>query len=121
LREEPGWRHVPIFCTIVIAPVCYMTDTVSIILLILIDFLLLLFKGPIMMDPDTQAVSIDWSGEGKVSGGDTGGGNTDPASGGNQTPYNFEQNGTKMGKALKDLIKPSEKIVLEVDENGYIK
>ena len=45
-------RSAVIFCTLLIAPVSYVIDTLSNILLLLIDFLVLMFVGPNTMDPD---------------------------------------------------------------------
>ena len=45
-------RSAVVFCTLLIAPVCYITDTLSIIVLFLIDFLMLMLIGPNTMDPD---------------------------------------------------------------------
>ena len=50
-------RSAVIFCTLLIAPVSYVVDTLSNILLLLIDFLVLIFIGPGMMDPDI----FDWT------------------------------------------------------------
>ena len=48
-------RSAVVFCTLLIVPVCYITDTLSTILLFLIDFLALMVIGPHTMDPDIFA------------------------------------------------------------------
>jgi len=49
---KPTLRSAVIFCTILIVPVSYVTDTLSTIVLILIDFLVLVLAGAHRMDPD---------------------------------------------------------------------
>ena len=49
---KPHLRSAVIFCTLLIVPVSYVTDTLSTIVLIVIDFLLLLITGSHRMDPD---------------------------------------------------------------------
>ena len=49
---KPHFRSAVIFCTLLIVPVSYVTDTLSTIVLILIDFLTLVIVGSRRMDPD---------------------------------------------------------------------
>lgn len=49
---KPHLRSAIIFCTLLIVPVCYVTDTLSTLVLILIDFLTLEIVGSHRMDPD---------------------------------------------------------------------
>jgi diguanylate cyclase (GGDEF)-like protein len=49
---KPHLRSAVIFCTLLIVPVSYVTDTLSTLVLILIDFLILLIAGSHRMDPD---------------------------------------------------------------------
>ena len=49
---KPHLRSAVIFCTLLIVPVSYVTDTLSTIALILIDFLVLVIAGSNRMDPD---------------------------------------------------------------------
>jgi diguanylate cyclase (GGDEF)-like protein len=48
---KPNLRSAVIFCTLLIVPVSYITDTLSTIVLIVIDFLALVFFGSSCMDP----------------------------------------------------------------------
>lgn len=48
---KPHLRSAVIFCTLLIVPVSYVTDTLSTIVLILIDFLMLVIVGSHRMDP----------------------------------------------------------------------
>lgn len=49
---KPDLRSAVIFCTLLIVPVSYVTDTLSTFVLILIDFLVLVIAGAHSMDPD---------------------------------------------------------------------
>ena len=49
---KPHLRSAVIFCTLLIVPVSYVTDTLSTLVLILIDFLVLVIAGSQRMDPD---------------------------------------------------------------------
>ena len=49
---KPHLRSAVIFCTLLIAPVSYVADTLSTLVLTLIDFLILLIIGSHCMDPD---------------------------------------------------------------------
>lgn len=49
---KPHLRSAVIFCTLLIVPVSYVTDTLSTIVLILLDFLALVLTGSHRMDPD---------------------------------------------------------------------
>ena len=49
---KPHLRSDVIFCTLLIVPVSYITDTLSTIILIVIDFLILVLTGSPRMDPD---------------------------------------------------------------------
>jgi len=49
---KPHLRSAVIFCTVLIIPVSYITNTLSTIVLILIDFLTLAIVGSRCMDPD---------------------------------------------------------------------
>lgn len=49
---KPYLRSAVIFCTLLIVPVSYVTDTLSTIVLILLDFLALVLTGSHRMDPD---------------------------------------------------------------------
>ena len=49
---KPHLRSAVLFCTLLIVPVSYVTDTLSTIVLILIDFLTLVITGSNRMDPD---------------------------------------------------------------------
>jgi diguanylate cyclase (GGDEF)-like protein len=49
---KPHLRSAVIFCTLLIVPVSYVTDTLSTLALILIDFLALVLTGSHRMDPD---------------------------------------------------------------------
>jgi diguanylate cyclase (GGDEF)-like protein len=49
---KPHLRSAVIFCTLLIVPVSYVTDTLSTLVLILLDFLMLLITGSSRMDPD---------------------------------------------------------------------
>jgi len=49
---KPQLRSAVIFCTALIAPVTFVTDTLTTLVLILIDFLTLLFFGSRCMGPD---------------------------------------------------------------------
>ena len=49
---KPHLRSAVIFCTLLIVPVSFVTDTLSTIVLILIDFLALVIVGSHRMDPD---------------------------------------------------------------------
>ena len=49
---KPHFRSAVIFCTLLIVPVSYVTDTLSTIVLIAADFLALLIFGSNHMDPD---------------------------------------------------------------------
>ena len=49
---KPHLRSAVIFCTLLIAPVSYVTDTLSTLVLILLDFLALVLTGSHRMDPD---------------------------------------------------------------------
>ena len=48
---KPHHRSAVIFCTLLIAPVSFVTDTLSTLMLILIDFLTLVIVGSRRMDP----------------------------------------------------------------------
>lgn len=48
---KPNLRSAVIFCTLLIVPVSYITDTLSTIVLIVLDFLALVFFGSSCMDP----------------------------------------------------------------------
>lgn len=49
---KPHLRSAVIFCTLLIVPVSYVTDTLSTLVLILIDFLALVIAGSHRIDPD---------------------------------------------------------------------
>ena len=49
---KPQFRSAVIFCTLLIVPVSFVTDTVSTFALTLIDFLILVIIGSHRMDPD---------------------------------------------------------------------
>ena len=49
---KPNLRSAVIFCTLLIAPVSFVTDTLTTLVLILIDFLTLVVFGSQCMDPD---------------------------------------------------------------------
>ncbi len=50
--NKENLRSAVIFCTLLIVPVSYVTDTLSNIILILLDFVFLMLLGPKRMDPE---------------------------------------------------------------------
>ena len=58
---KPHVRSAIIFCTLLIVPVSYITDTLSSLFLILIDVLILVTAGSRLMEPDIFQWTLTFS------------------------------------------------------------